>query len=131
MPLPETRDLMLIRIVLKSLSFDSAPLWLGRQGSMNLEASVGVKEVGRASEQNVIAHMTYLVREKGSGAEILSAKLEGHYHYAGDLALLGKPPLVSLLIHPALQHGNLWLSSLTGWAGPVPLMLMQEKHEVH
>ncbi len=127
---PNPKDLMLIRVVLKGLSFDTAPLWQGRQGSMNLEASVGVKEVSRPSEQNVIVHMTYVVREKGSGHEILSAKMEGHYHYQGDVALLGKPPYVQLLVHPAMQHGNLWLSTLTGWSGPVPLVLMQDKHEL-
>ena len=100
------------------------------QGSMNLEASVGVKEVSRPSEQNVIVHMSYIVREKGSGHEILSARMEGHYHYQGDVAILGKPPYVQLLVHPAMQHGNLWLSTLTGWSGPLPLVLMQDKHEL-
>ena len=127
---PGLKDLMLIRIVLKGLSFDTSPLWHGHQGSMNLEASVNVKEVSRPSDQNVIVHMTYTVREKGAGTEIMSAHLEGHYHYKGDIGLLGKPPYAALLVQPAMQHGNLWLSTLTGWSGPVPLMLMQEKHDL-
>jgi hypothetical protein len=127
---PNPRDLMLIRVVLKGLSFNTAPLWQGHQGSMNLEASVGVKEVTKPAEQNVIVHMTYTVKEKNSGQEILNARMEGHYHFKGDVALLGKPPYVSLLVHPAMQHGALWLSTLTGWSGPVPLILMQDKQEL-
>jgi len=128
--IPKLNDLTLVRILLKGLSFDTSPLWHGRQGSMNLEASVSVKEVSRPSDGNIIVQMTYTVKEKGAGTEILAARMEGHYHFKGDVSLLGKPPYVTLLVHPAMQHGGLWLSTLTGWSGPVPMMLMQQKHEI-
>lgn len=130
MEVQKTSDLTLVRILLKGLSFDTTPLWHGRQGSMNLEASVNVKEVSRPSDQNIIVQMVYTVKEKGAGTEILTARMEGHFHFKGDVTQLGKPPYVALLVHPAMQHGGLWLSTLTGWSGPVPMMLMQQKHEI-
>ena len=124
------KDLMLIRIVLKGITYDASPLWHGRQGGMNIEASVSVKEVTKPSEGNAIAEMLYVVKEKATSNEIMSARLEGHFHFKGELALIGKPPYVQILVHSAMQHGNLWLSTLTGWSGPVPLMLVHDRHEL-
>ena len=125
------KDLMLIRIVLKGLTYDASSLWQGgRQGGMNIEASVGVKEITRPSEGNAIAQMAYVVKEKATSHEIMNARLEGHFHFKGDLSLIGKPPYVQILVHSAMQHGNLWLSTLTGWSGPVPLMLVQKGPEL-
>lgn len=124
------KDLMLIRIILKGLTYDASSLWHGRQGGVNIEASVGVKEITKPSEGIVIVQMVYLVKEKATTHEILSAKLEGHFHYSGDVSLIGKQPHVQVLVHSAMQHGNLWLSTLTGWSGPVPLMLVHDRHEL-
>lgn len=125
------KDLMLIRIVLKGLTYDASSLWHGgRQGGMNIEASVGVKEITRPSEGSAVAQMAYVVKEKATSHEIMNARLEGHFHFKGDLSLIGKPPYVQILVHSAMQHGNLWLSTLTGWSGPVPLMLVQRGPEL-
>ncbi len=124
------RDLKLIRMVLKGLTYDSSALWHVRQGGMNIEASVAVKEVTSPSEGNAIVQMAYVVKEKATSQEIMSARLEGHFHFKGELGLVGKPPYVQIIVHSAMQHGNLWLSTLTGWSGPIPLMLVHDRHEL-
>jgi hypothetical protein len=126
----EYGDLKFIRTALKDLKFDATPLWRTKQGIVGLAASVEVKEISRPNPQTIIVNLIYTVHDKSSPTEVMRAQLEAHYHYVGELTALRGPKLGPQLVHPALQHCNMWFSSVTSWAGPIPINLIVERQEL-